>query len=355
MRLLATTHTLEATGASRCLVSLLVHLRDLGWEVDLLLGRRSRWDEEVLAAGVRIVETANIHRYDVGLANCLFAGPKLAAMSRSLPAVFWVHEGPVTAQNLAGKDVFDWFACATRIVFQTHWQAEATFATFLNGIPRKRIHCIPAGTDPRIQPSAGVERRARHIVFVGSVYQRKRPGDLIHATVALAKLGATCDFVGSLQNYQSLPEDTRRLAEGHPDRIRFVGEVAHAQVIEHLSAARLLCLPSMDDSLPSVIPEAALAGAPAALSDLPGYHEVWTHGINTLLSPVGQIDVLTWNLRALLLDDALHARLLAAAQVTARELSRERMLRDLVAVLEAAAAERKTPPTAPPPQQPGSR
>lgn len=343
MRLLATTHTLEATGASRCLVALLLHLRGLGWQVDLLVGRKSRGDEELLAAGIGVVETADLKRYDLALANCLFAGSKVVTMSRWLPVVYWVHEGPVTVQNLAGKELFNWFAAASRIVFQTRWQAQQTFATFLNGIPGKRIHFIPPGTDSSTQPSPGVERRARHILFVGSMYQRKRPGDLIHATVALAELGASCDFVGSLADYQTLPDATRKLAEAHPDRIRLVGEVAHAQVIEHLSAARVLCLPSMDENLPSVIPEAALAGAPAALTDLPGYREIWEHGVNTLLSPVGAIDVLTWNLRALLSDDALHARLLAAARITARELSLGRMLRDLQAVLEAAAADRQAP------------
>lgn len=338
MRLLATTHTIEATGASRTFIALLLHLRGIGWEIDLLVKHTSRWDEELLAAGVRIIAKAELSGYDLALANCLFSGPQVVYLSRWLPVVFWVHEGLMTVQNLVSQELFTWFSCASRIVFQTPYQAQAIFATFLSGFPRKRIHFIPAGVDPLIQPSAGVERRARHIVFVGSVYPRKRPGDLIHATLALADLGASCDFVGSLAGFQNLPEATRKLAEAHPDRIHFVGEVEHPRVIDHMSAARVLCLPSLDENLPSVIPEAALAGTPAALTDLPGYRDVWVHGMNTLLSPVGQVDVLTWNLCALLKDDALHARLLAAARITARELSRERMLRDLQAVLEDAAA-----------------
>lgn len=335
-------HALEATGASRTFVLLLLHLRELGWEVDLLLGRKSPWDEEVLAAGVRIIEKAELTRYHIALANCLFAGPQIVSMSRWLPVVYWVHEGPVTVQNMAGKELFNWFSCASRIIFQTHWQAQKTFATFLHGVPRKRIHVIPAGVDPLIQPSAGVERRRRHLVFVGSVYPRKRPGDVMRATIALADLEASCDFVGNLSGFQHLPEDVRRLAEAHPDRIRLVGEVEHARVIDSMSAARALCLPSMDEGLPAVIPEAALAGTPAALTDLPGYRDIWIHGVNALLSPVGHIDVLTWNLRALLSDDALHARLLAAAQLTAKELSRARMLRSLQTVLEDAATEGRT-------------
>ncbi|MGH8010564.1 MAG: hypothetical protein ACREQ3_26520, partial [Candidatus Binatia bacterium] len=142
MRVLATTHVLEATGASRTFVLLLLHLRELGWEVDLLLGRRSCWEEEVLAAGVCIIEKAELTRYDIGLANCLFAGPQVVSMSRWLPVVYWVHEGSVTVQSMAGKELFNWFSCASRIIFQTRWQAQETFATFLNGVPGQRIHFI---------------------------------------------------------------------------------------------------------------------------------------------------------------------------------------------------------------------
>ena len=85
-----------------------------------------------------------------------------------------------------------------------------------------------------------------------------------------------------------------------------------------------------------VLPQ-VLLGLALALSDLPCYAGVWKHGVHALMAPVGAVDCLAWNLRALTQDPALAARLGRAAQETARQFTLERFVRGMSAALVGAA------------------
>ena len=61
-------------------------------------------------------------------------------------------------------------------------------------------------------------------------------------------------------------------------------------------SADAFCLPSGDESQPIAPLEAAALGVPVLLTDLEPYADTWKHGVNCLLNPPGDAQVLQWNL-----------------------------------------------------------
>jgi glycosyltransferase involved in cell wall biosynthesis len=107
------------------------------------------------------------------------------------------------------------------------------------------------------------------------------------------------------------------------------GEVSDENKLQHLRVADVFCSASGDETFGMAQVEAASMGLPLALSDLPCYEGIWQHGVNALLSPVGAIDCLSWNLKALTQDPQLAFRLGKAAQKTAERFTLASFLRNM--------------------------
>lgn len=69
--------------------------------------------------------------------------------------------------------------------------------------------------------------------------------------------------------------EMNRLLRDAPSNARFVGVLPRARVLEYLAAADLFFLPSHHESCPMAVLEAAAAGVPILLRNLPGYHELF--------------------------------------------------------------------------------
>ena len=84
----------------------------------------------------------------------------------------------------------------------------------------------------------------------------------------------------------------------------------------------MLCAPSLHgESFGVVLIEAMAAGTTVVASALPGYRNVATDGVDSLLVPPGDVDALVGALSAALDDDALTAPLCAAGSRRADEFS----------------------------------
>lgn len=167
----------------------------------------------------------------------------------------------------------------------------------------------------------------------------KRPEDLVAAMLGLADLGG-CDFYGETEYLATLEAPTREKMLGNPHIFRLRGPLPRREAVAQLVGAHAFCLPSSDESFPCSIAEAAAMRVPLALSDLPSHRGIWRHGINALLHPVGAVDVLAWNLRALICDPALALRLSDEAYRTAAaRLPQERMVQRMTEILQDALAD----------------
>ncbi len=88
-------------------------------------------------------------------------------------------------------------------------------------------------------------------------------------------------------------------------------------VAAQLKRSRVFLLPSEVESFGLAALEAMSCGVPVVASTAGGIPEVVEHGVTGFLHPVGEVAAMAASVRALLDDDALHARMSAAARARA--------------------------------------
>jgi glycosyltransferase involved in cell wall biosynthesis len=326
-RVLVVTHEYSGTGAAVMLEAVLVHwARNLGWGVDLF----NRFDkprvvpESLLAAGARPVVLTTLTAYDLVLVNSIVVARLLQWCARELaarrPALLWVHEGSTYKEFASHRDL-DWPAILgafARVVFPSAWQRDAVFGALLRAAGAvSRAVVVPNGVPPLPELASLLPRDPglRRIVFVGSLYPRKRPHDLVLAVRQLDRPDLQCLFVGPSHAGEQYSEYFRSLLDSWPNRFRLLGEMPRPQIAGVLAQADLFCLPSDSEALALSPLEAAQVDVPVCLSDLPAYADIWSHEENCLMHPVGDVAALANNLQRLLDDHALAATLASRARL----------------------------------------
>jgi len=84
---------------------------------------------------------------------------------------------------------------------------------------------------------------------------------------------------------------------GITDRVRFVGQPSHADLVKHLQAAHLFCLPSLSEGMPVASIEAMACGLPVIASNVDGIHEAVVDGVSGLLFPSNDAEALASTLQ----------------------------------------------------------
>src|SRR5215210_3650013 len=135
------------------------------------------------------------------------------------------------------------------------------------------------------------------IAFVGQAVERKGLPVLLRAFEALRRqVPAELTVVGV-----EAEELAPMLLD--PEGIRALGRVGDEDKQAALQAADVLCAPSLGgESFGMVLTEAFAAGTPVVASDIPGYRDVVTDGVDGLLVPRGDATALAETLRDLALD-----------------------------------------------------
>ncbi len=336
--ILALTHSYQGNGAAEMMTFLLVRLvSDLGWQVTALATEVPEADQEMLARiGVGVVDAVDAAQYDLAIANTVVSGlDNVMQIGRRLPCLLWVHEGEtVLSANVPLGYWKQAFSLCAHVVFQSRWQAERIFGSFTSALPESRYSIIP-NCLPTMPTTGGITvpkpPGKKRIVFIGGVYIRKRPWDLVAAVQELGRQDVECLFIGETDYVGTLPVETQRAFENDP-RFRLLGEMSRSQTAAYLASADILSLPSGDESQPLVLLEAAHFGVPVVISDLPVYRDIWVDGKNCLKHPVGDTAALAAHLQTCLEGRAPPPTILEGTEVTvAAFLSRfETVLRDLL-------------------------
>ena len=152
------------------------------------------------------------------------------------------------------------------------------------------------------------EGRPLRVAFIGQAVERKGLPVLLRAFEALREhVPASLDIVGvGPEELAPLMLDTRAVV-AH-------GKCSDEQKSAVLADADVLCAPSLGgESFGMVLTEAFAAGTPVVASDIAGYRDVVSDGVNGLLVPRGDATALAEALRDLALDPARRAALAAAA------------------------------------------
>ncbi|MFL9924128.1 glycosyltransferase family 4 protein [Herbaspirillum lusitanum] len=257
------------------------------------------------ALGVPIVK--NIQSVDLLVANTLMAGAHVAEAAPKCPVVWWIHEAEVGRDMiLRFPQLAPGFKHASHIVFQTTYQ-KIVYGSFLFDSPAT-VHVLPFWNDAiykqeHLQP---VPKEKKRIVCIGTIEPRKRMEDTIMAVEAMdesLREQVECVFIGK---FLQISDAARQLVEAAPERYRFLGELPNEETLCYLASADAYVLASYSESQPLTIWEAFELEVPVCLSDLETYRHVGLHHArNAMLHPVGNIEMLSTNLRMLLTSEAL--------------------------------------------------
>ncbi|HZO00250.1 MAG TPA: glycosyltransferase family 4 protein [Burkholderiales bacterium] len=175
--------------------------------------------------------------------------------------------------------------------------------------------CLPAPVASA--PPSSHETRPNLILFLGRLEAAKGIFDLLEAVAAVR---ATIPDVRLVCAGDGERIAVARYAErlGIADAVKFTGWVGPSGKRALLETAAVFALPSYDEALPVGLCEAMAAGVPPVVSPVGGITEVVADGVSGLLVAPGDKASLERNLRRLLTDRALGARLGIAARETAR-------------------------------------
>lgn len=255
------------------------------------------------ALGIPIVK--NIDSADVVVANTLMAGAHVAEAGTKVPMIWWIHEAEVGRDMiLRFPQLAPGFRHASQIVFQTEYQ-RIVYGSFLFDSPAN-VHVLPFWNDAiykqqDLQPKPKDKKR---IVCIGTIEPRKRMEDTILAVNAMdadLRNDIECVFIGK---YLQLSDGARKLAEAMPDRYRFLGELPNEETLRYLASADAYVLASYSESQPLTIWESFELDVPVCLSDLETYRHIGLrHAQNVMMHPVGNLEMLSSNLRMVLTND----------------------------------------------------
>jgi glycosyltransferase involved in cell wall biosynthesis len=349
-RVLIVTHEYTGTGAAVMTQAIVEHwVRRCGWQVDLYrLQAGLALPQALIDAGVGVVERIRPADYALVLAVTV-AQPQLLhfvahKLAPQLPCLLWVHEGdtPLWTTPLTAADWLRLFSAFAHVVFQNAWQRDKVFASFLNPLGPERASIVPNGLPPFDRGAVDPLRAAagrRRIVFIGGVYPRKRPEDLAVAVETLGRDDIECLFLGPTAHLALCAADLPRLLDSRPADFRAPGELPREASLSYLAGADVFCLPSAQESQPLTLLEAAHLGVPICASALAPYEGIWRHGVNCLLHPVGNTELLAHNLALLLGNERVRQALAAGARQTLRHFDFDRFAAQFTGIAAATMAQ----------------
>lgn len=165
------------------------------------------------------------------------------------------------------------------------------------------------------------------VLFVGRHEQRKGLRVLLEAWEGLDR-DAVLWVIGA-------GPETAELQARDVASVEWLGRVDDAERDSRLRGATVFCAPALGgESFGVVLLEGMAAGATIVASDIDGYRNVATDERDALLTPAGDAMALRGALRRALDDDGLRARLTAAGETRADELSMSRLARCYVDLYE---------------------
>jgi D-inositol-3-phosphate glycosyltransferase len=179
--------------------------------------------------------------------------------------------------------------------------AEGQELVELYGAAPERLRIINPGVDLSVfspgdtataRDRVGIPRDAHVLLFAGRLQPLKAPDVVIKATAAL--LGRRPELRSNLVvpiiggpsgSGLGTPDALRALAArlGVSDVVRFVPPVGRAELVDHLRAASVVCVPSYNESFGLVALEAQACGTPVVASNVGGLPTAVRDGVTGIL------------------------------------------------------------------------
>jgi glycosyltransferase involved in cell wall biosynthesis len=186
------------------------------------------------------------------------------------------------------------------------------------GVPAAQVRIIPPGVVPPAFPIDTTTPRPPRVAYVGRLEHYKRVDVFLRAMARVAERVPALEVV--VVGRGTAQAKLERLAAdlGLGPRTRFTGFVADAERDALLASTRVCVQPSAKEGFGLTVLEANAAGVPVVASDVMGLRDSVRDGETGYLVPPGDVAAFAARTTALLIDDALAARLATAALGWAR-------------------------------------
>ena len=183
------------------------------------------------------------------------------------------------------------------------------------GINPARLHVIPFGVSLSSFKRSCERDPKFSVLCVGNLGVRKGFHYLLQAFKKADIPGATLRIIGNQQ-----PE-TKALLERYPvENIELLGPQFQPEVVNHMSRASVLVLPSVEDGFGMVMSEAMACGCPVISSESTGGRDLYTDGVEGFIYKATDVDTLAERFVQLYEDKALLDSMSANAAKKAQEI-----------------------------------
>jgi len=356
IKILIVTDELEMGGTQTQILRLLSRLDRQRFESTVVFFRnRSVVADQLEAAGVRVLHIAKRRRIDLGFlrrfSRVLKDGGFHVVHAFSFTGELWTLLARLLARDRAGfissvRGVYVWYrpwhwwikrrVSRTSAVIVANSVAGADYAAAQMGLPRDCFEVVPNGVDEPPKPTAATAEQASvdfNVLFVGRLVPVKNIPCLLRACAQLRRRGLQLRvrIVGD----GPAREELRALAAelDLAERVAFLGEL---EVLDpEWSRADCVVLPSHMEGLSNVLMEAMVAGRAVVASRVGGNQELVVHGQTGLLFEPGDVHSLAEQIKALIDDPALRARLGDnAARSMVRHFGCDRMVKRYTEIYE---------------------
>lgn len=175
--------------------------------------------------------------------------------------------------------------------------------TFLEqGVAPEKVKLAPYGVNTAAFRPSGPKAERFTVLFAGQVNYRKGVHHLLKAWREWAPKTAELRIAGGAdQNLQALIDR----AGGLPENCVFLGHLDRATLVQEMSRAHALVLPSIEEGLALVMGQAMACGTPVIASRNTGAQTLFTDGVEGFIGPARSPDFLAEAFERLAADPAL--------------------------------------------------
>ena len=191
--------------------------------------------------------------------------------------------------------------------------------------------------DPTLEPAARARARDPLVLYVGSVFNRRRLRDLIKAFAVVARTNAALrlEIVGDNRTHPHEDLPAIAASAGVADRVGIRPYVSDAALADLYSRAAVFAFLSEYEGFGLTPLEALAHGVPPVVLDTAVAREVY--GDAAVFVPKDDVDAAADAIRALLCDADARAAIFERAPAVLGRYSWERTARDTLAAIESAA------------------
>ena len=213
----------------------------------------------------------------------------------------WYDEECSEEEKLEISRIFN--RCAKVVVLSEEWK---DFLLTRRICDLERIEILHNAVNIPSKNTTAYDRNT--VLFMGRLDERKSPDVLLRSAVQVLALHPDARFIfggdGNALAYEQLACDL-----GISNSCSFIGWATSVKKDEAFRSSSIFCLPSKNEGMPMSVLEAMSYGLASVATPVGGIPQVITDGVDGLLFPVDDVDVLTEKLDSLMSDKATKERI----------------------------------------------